>query len=62
MPASPLTRELGRRNCLSCSEIAIKLMLICRKVARKEEKMSKTVNRAVVVSITSRRRRFDPLC
>src|SRR5439155_2743997 len=51
----------GRRNyhCLNCSEMSIKLMLICRRVARPEEKMSKTVNRAVVVSITSRRRRFD---
>ena len=33
---------------MSCSEIAIKLMLICRRVAR-EKKMSKTVNRAAVV-------------
>ena len=33
---------------MSCSEISIKLMLICRRVARREE-MNKTVNRAAVV-------------
>src|SRR4029077_3898310 len=36
----------GRRNCLSCSEISMRLILICLKVARREEKTSKTVNRA----------------